>query len=229
MPTGTSDYLPPEKQAGSRRSIRPLPGHFSAPVPASPTPTGSSFQKKTLIELPFEYFRQRNTALRVLLALPHALLQLPPRGQDVSIRVAVKRNTGETCHRKGTVFFTDRNGTVRAVSISCAPVSDQAGEVIGGVEVFSDVTENYHLEKVRDSLLAEIAKISCQDPLTGAFNRRVFEDDLVSYWTGRNNMVCSLMMADLDSFEKINDTYGHPVGDRCFYLAKKAGKDCIVG
>jgi diguanylate cyclase len=54
------------------------------------------------------------------------------------------------------------------------------------------------------------------DPLTGAANRGAFDEELARRCAlasaGRESF--TLMFADIDHFKKINDTYGHPVGDR---------------
>jgi diguanylate cyclase (GGDEF)-like protein len=51
--------------------------------------------------------------------------------------------------------------------------------------------------------------------LTGLFNRRAFFDILESELarTDRQSGSLALIMADLDLFKKINDTYGHVAGD----------------
>jgi len=54
------------------------------------------------------------------------------------------------------------------------------------------------------------------DPLTGAANRAAFDEELVRRCelatAGREGF--ALVLADIDHFKQINDTYGHPVGDR---------------
>lgn len=54
-----------------------------------------------------------------------------------------------------------------------------------------------------------------RDPLTGAYNRRKFEEFLkLEVDRGlRHERSFSLIMMDVDNFKHINDTYGHPVGD----------------
>ena len=49
-----------------------------------------------------------------------------------------------------------------------------------------------------------------RDPLTGAFNRSVFDRQLASASAGRG---CWLISLDIDHFKTVNDTHGHPVGD----------------
>ncbi len=54
------------------------------------------------------------------------------------------------------------------------------------------------------------------DPLTGLYNRRALESDLKREITRarRYQFPLSVVMADLDHFKRINDNYGHQVGDR---------------
>lgn len=53
------------------------------------------------------------------------------------------------------------------------------------------------------------------DSLTEVYNRRVLMERLEQEWkrTRRYSTTLSFIMADLDNFKKVNDTYGHPKGD----------------
>ncbi len=55
-----------------------------------------------------------------------------------------------------------------------------------------------------------------RDPLTGTYNRRAAYQRLLEELerAGRENKPVSVLMMDLDHFKKINDTYGHLVGDQ---------------
>jgi diguanylate cyclase (GGDEF)-like protein len=50
------------------------------------------------------------------------------------------------------------------------------------------------------------------DPLTGLANRRYFNEQVLAVDGGRPVGGC-VLLADLDHFKRINDTYGHPAGD----------------
>ncbi len=64
----------------------------------------------------------------------------------------------------------------------------------------------------RSQSLEEKAKT---DPLTGAFNRQGIEEAIqIGLAERRQGKPLSLIMLDVDRFKQVNDTYGHPVGDR---------------
>jgi diguanylate cyclase (GGDEF)-like protein len=69
------------------------------------------------------------------------------------------------------------------------------------------------LQLARDKL----EEISLHDGLTAIANRRCFDQTLGAEWhrAMRTHHPLSLMMIDLDYFKNLNDTCGHPYGDRC--------------
>jgi len=68
----------------------------------------------------------------------------------------------------------------------------------------------------RSEKMQELRLQASQDPLTGLKNRRRFEEDLLNELarSRREQTTGAVMMLDLDNFKQVNDTLGHPVGDR---------------
>ncbi|WP_022667653.1 GGDEF domain-containing protein [Desulfospira joergensenii] len=62
----------------------------------------------------------------------------------------------------------------------------------------------------------EIRKLSCIDNLTGVFNRGYLDRQLEKEfkYSRRSEKSLAVVLCDIDHFKRINDQYGHPVGDQ---------------
>jgi diguanylate cyclase (GGDEF)-like protein/PAS domain S-box-containing protein len=98
------------------------------------------------------------------------------------------------------------NGSSRWVSMTAARI-DQPGAV--AVEHVEDIDDRKGYEG-RLQFLAD------HDPLTGLFNRRRFLEELSHQLalSSRYGSSTAVVLIDLDHFKYVNDTLGHPVGDR---------------
>lgn len=62
---------------------------------------------------------------------------------------------------------------------------------------------------------AELLKLATHDALTGVYNRRRFDEKLAenSLLFQRTGRTFALLLIDADYFKRVNDTYGHAIGD----------------
>ncbi|MFN8216965.1 MAG: diguanylate cyclase [Solirubrobacterales bacterium] len=68
----------------------------------------------------------------------------------------------------------------------------------------------------RNERMQELRREASEDPLTGLKNRRRFDEDLrlAMARARRERTTGALVMLDLDHFKQVNDSRGHPAGDR---------------
>ncbi|MGB5596483.1 MAG: diguanylate cyclase [Crocosphaera sp.] len=92
--------------------------------------------------------------------------------------------------------------------------SDELSDLIEKLRQITNriASDQEQQKKLREHLQA-LANV---DELTGAFNRRKLQE-MLSYEierTRRNQNNLSIIVFDIDFFKRVNDTYGHPVGDQ---------------
>lgn len=78
-------------------------------------------------------------------------------------------------------------------------------------------------------LQEEINEQARRDMLTGAFNRRAFEEFTNREWAlaMRHGFPMSILMVDIDHFKKINDQHGHQVGDETLIQMSNAAQNVL--
>ncbi|MCO5156148.1 MAG: GGDEF domain-containing protein [Aquamicrobium sp.] len=83
-------------------------------------------------------------------------------------------------------------------------------------------------------LYDQIRKEAHTDQLSGILNRRGFESAALSWLEENREAPATLVIADIDHFKTINDTWGHAAGDQAIsrfgqLLAQHAGEGYVVG
>ncbi len=122
-------------------------------------------------------------------------------------------------NREMNVYLHHKFGHRVPVKVRSSPMRDEQGKIIGAVEVFTDNSSNINvlreLEKLRQEVLT--------DQLTGIGNRRYADItmDSLDRTMQENGVPFGILMADIDHFKKVNDTFGHQVGDLVLKMVAK--------
>jgi diguanylate cyclase (GGDEF)-like protein/PAS domain S-box-containing protein len=114
--------------------------------------------------------------------------------------------------RQSDVFIHHRKGHRAAVRVYTLPLKNESNEVIGGIEIFSDITVLTAMQiKTR-----ELERMAFFDTLTKLPNRShilaELESMVIEYQ--RYRVPFGVLFLDIDHFKLFNDTYGHEAGDQ---------------
>lgn len=112
----------------------------------------------------------------------------------------------------GELKNRDKEGQEYWLEESIIPIKDEQETITSYISVGIDITAKKELER-----------ISIIDKLTGVFNRRQL-DQCIHHEVekaSRYHRPLSLMMIDIDHFKKVNDTYGHQIGDYALVAVSK--------
>ncbi|WP_041521846.1 GGDEF domain-containing protein [Gilvimarinus agarilyticus] len=126
------------------------------------------------------------------------------------------------------------DGRICVFRVNAVPIFDNKGHSQGVIASFDDVSELEEKNSQLEIMLTELASVqaaieeknrslehmAAHDPLTGCFNRRAMREKLDEVFevasVKRSPLSC--IMLDIDHFKRINDTYGHTMGDEVIKL-----------
>ena len=114
--------------------------------------------------------------------------------------------------REAEVFLHHKDGHRVPVSVRTSTLTDENGDVIGGVELFTDISSL----KANELRIKELEEMALLDNITRLANRNYIEKELFVRFeeTKRFGVPFGILFMDIDYFKEFNDTYGHDVGDR---------------
>jgi diguanylate cyclase (GGDEF)-like protein/PAS domain S-box-containing protein len=118
----------------------------------------------------------------------------------------------------------DIHGNLRTISVSGRPIFDEEGRFQGYRGTGRDITEQKRAEE-------QIRHLAQHDALTGLPNRMLLHDRIgqAIAQAQRNRGVLALLFIDLDRFKTVNDSLGHPVGDRLLKTVAERLGACTRG
>jgi len=139
--------------------------------------------------------------------------QLDDTGDHEALKEAIAKET--TIARESSYSYGDGDRPV-FFETHFSPLRNEAGDRVGGVAIFRNITER----KLAEEALKDL---SIRDPLTNLYNRRYFNkrtEEEISR-ADRQQKGFALLLCDLDNFKRVNDTVNHQFGDE---ILKAAGQ-----
>jgi diguanylate cyclase (GGDEF)-like protein/PAS domain S-box-containing protein len=122
----------------------------------------------------------------------------------------------------GETVVASRGGHRLTVSFRSSTLEDHSGTPQGHVVVIRNITDETRSRK-------QIRYLTRFDSLTRVANRMQFQHKLQQAIAraARNDMRLALLYVDLDRFKDVNDTFGHPVGDRSLEITARRIVDAM--
>jgi diguanylate cyclase (GGDEF)-like protein/PAS domain S-box-containing protein len=143
-----------------------------------------------------------------------SLLQSARHGEEFYQRMWADINA--TGHWQGEIWNRRKNGETYPEWLTISAVRDSANRVQNYIGVFSDISD------IKRSA-EELERLAHYDPLTDLANRLLLgaqlQHALERAARHRNSLV--VMEIDLDGFKTVNDTLGHPAGDRLLQIVAR--------
>ena len=127
----------------------------------------------------------------------------PISGKEIDPFESMKRDGKK--QRFEQLLASTQNNKEILIELTISPVYGNGDKVLGSVMIFKNITEEK--KKQIDNLY-----LSLHDYLTGLYNRRFFEEEMIRLDT-RRNLPFSIIMLDLDGLKLTNDAFGHEAGD----------------
>lgn len=122
------------------------------------------------------------------------------------------------------LLLRHKDGHRMPVNIRVAPLMNAQGEIVGAIQVFRDVSRIRAIER----RATELERLAFRDFLTGMPNRRYTDHKVQQAIEDCNRFgrAYGVLMIDLDSFKKINDSHGHAAGDA---LLRAVSRSLVLG
>ncbi|MGD0130224.1 MAG: diguanylate cyclase [Terriglobia bacterium] len=137
----------------------------------------------------------------------------------------LSRTLADGLPHRADVYLHHKSGHRVPVEVRVRPIWGGNGEVVGAIEIFND---NARQRALRERA-KELAKFAFLDPASQVGNRNYLEQQLSQHLEQFSTFGTpfGILMADLDNFKDINDTYGHAAGDAVLATFAKTMSNCL--
>jgi len=127
-----------------------------------------------------------------------------------------------TVHLPANSVLIRRDGFEIPIEDSVAPIHNREGHATGAVIIFRDVS-------VARAMALQMTHLAQHDFLTDLPNRTFLNDriDQAILLASRHLKKAAVLFLDLDGFKHINDSLGHPIGDKLLQSIAKRLATCV--
>ncbi len=141
-----------------------------------------------------------------------------PRLGGLELLAALRRQTAppEVILLTGS-HADDTNAAVQALRLGAHDYIEKSPAAGAALALAVErALDKRRLREENTRLLQELRRLTLTDGLTGVGNRRAFDDALEDEVSRARDQrgVLSLVILDIDCFKRVNDSFGHPVGDQ---------------
>lgn len=169
---------------------------------------------------------------RVQSAKPDLILLDLMMPEITGIEVCKALKSDRLYHNLPIIFLTASNEQNDLVKAFEEGAVDYITKPFKKYELLARVKTHLELKQIRDQLekaYSQLESLVSTDYLTGISNRRhLFQLGEKEFSRARRyHRPLSVLMLDLDHFKKINDTYGHDIGDETLKVVARTIKDCL--
>ena len=139
-----------------------------------------------------------------------------------ALETALRRTVEESVRTHSEFRVLRAGGDPLIVEQDAEPIADQSGRIVKVLAALRDVTSQREAER-------RIRDLAHYDPVTGLPNRLLLAEQLKQSIDAavRHRRTLAVLFIDLDHFKRINDTWGHPVGDEVLREVAQRIRSCL--
>jgi len=143
-------------------------------------------------------------------------------GSDASFMEQVLQGWAREGFWEGELWLPRDNGAYCAVQLSWVALRDDEGRLVQSIGFMRDLTLQHAAQK-------RIEELAYSDVLTGLPNRLLLSQrvDTAIQGARQSDTGFAILFLDMDRFKIINDSLGHPFGDRVLQLVAERLQTCL--
>jgi len=166
----------------------------------------------------FDYFDEAPTyeEIKANVETPKKFINIHPKDAK-SFTAFLQSQVSAEPQKEAEFRIKNKNGKYIWMRVRATAIHNDRGGLESVIGTLADITEEYEERR-------RLIKKSQTDSLTGFYNKKSSENLIDNYCELAADNFSAFMLIDFDDFKLINDTGGHPYGDKILTLVAKGMK-----